>query len=103
MNYKVFEVAKSDTVLLPTYHHIITLHYTCAEIVETLRTIGRTKRAARHVRDAIEGEKLRRSGEKLDRIRGDLETLTRENKMLKQEVKNSKNRNVMSTVKRTKD
>ena len=64
---------------------------------------GRTKRAARHVRDAIEGEKLGRSGEKLDRIRGDLETLTRENKMLKQEVKNSKNRNVMSTVKRTKD
>ena len=55
------------------------------------------------MKDTIEGEKLRRSGEKLDRIRGDLETLTRENKMLKQEVKNSKNRNVMSTVKRTKD
>ena len=35
-----FQVAKSDPVLLPTYHHIVTLHYTCAEIVETLRTIG---------------------------------------------------------------
>ena len=44
---------------------------------------GRTKRAARDIRDAVEGEKLRRSGEKLERIKGDLETLTRENKMLR--------------------
>ena len=59
---------------------------------------GRTKRGARDVRDAVEGEKLRWSGEKLDRIRGDLETLTRENETLIQEVKNSRSREVKSIV-----
>ena len=49
--------------------------------------IGRTKRAARDVRNAVDGEKLERSGEKLDRLKADLETLTGENKTLNQDAK----------------
>ena len=53
-----------------------------------IQLIGRTKRAVRDVRDAIEEEKFHSSGDKLHQIGMDLQTLTRENENLNQEVQN---------------
>ena len=53
-----------------------------------IQLLGRTKRAVRDVRDAIEEEKLLSSGDKLHQISVDLQTLTRENEYLNHEVQN---------------
>ena len=36
----LFQVARSEPYLRPTYRHTVSLHFTCADVVETVRLIG---------------------------------------------------------------
>jgi hypothetical protein len=63
------------------------LHLVCSDIVETLRKIGKSKRSARDLRDALENEKLKRSGEKLKRIEVDLDAIRKENREARENIK----------------
>ena len=40
LKVSLFQVARSEPCLRPTYRHTVSLHLTCADVVETIRTIG---------------------------------------------------------------
>ncbi len=69
------------------YRLVTNLHLMCSETVETLRKIGKTRRATRDIRDAVDNERMKKSAEKLQSIERDLAVLREENAAMREKLK----------------
>jgi len=83
---KVFNLARQDGQLVPTYRILASIHKNIEEIIECIRQTGQTKRSARTANDQADVERAKNVGLNIKQLSRDLKQVKAENKQLRDKI-----------------
>lgn len=78
---------KNDPVMVDTYRRLKTLRAKFEELIGTVGKIGQQEKALRDLETKIDQEQARVSANNVDRIKGDLDAIAKENAQLVAQIK----------------
>ena len=78
---------KNDPVMVDTYRRLKTLRAKFEELIGAVGRIGQQEKAVRDLETKIDQEQARVSANNIDRIRGDLDAIAKENAQLVAQIK----------------
>lgn len=87
---KIFQMAKSDSVMVPVYRSLTDLHKESSTIIELVRQISQVKRSTRSIQDQIQSEKSKKLKDRMEAVKLDLDKIRSENKLLKEKIRGTK-------------
>lgn len=82
VDYRLFEQAKQDKILVPAYRLLLEIHKANDGIIETIRKTGQVKRSIRTLQESVSVEKDKKIGAKSKKLEADLKQIQAENQAL---------------------
>jgi len=88
VDHRLFEQAKRDKSIIPTYRLLVEIHKASDEMIETIRKTGQIRRSTKTIQESISVEKDKKVEVKLAKLKSDLDHIKMENARLRKGAKN---------------